>query len=321
MLLRSLVSDLQFLECSEIWPFLLQLGSSDSSLAGAVFDRRTVAALVLSLDSFVNDNGLPKGQIRQQGGKVQFGSVGELEVDGTVQEVVALLRRVWENVNVFPERVERLKKLCKALIRDENKCVVKNIAVQSELAQKHHLRAAVIYLALLIGREAARRGNDEEGWHSVSNQFIRNRSGAKEFTYGDGEQAILFKGGFDDGEVEKGEHRVNERAKEYVVGAMAIVREAFHRSGACSSPVSANEVGSFLARCSDRPADYHKLLRVVKELQTLPTVQAALPRRAALPAHSQSAVHSAAQQGVCGRARHGSLARVLQRARAHGGRG
>ncbi len=80
MLLRSLVSDLQFLECSEIWPFLLQLGSSDSSLAGAVFDRRTVAALVLSLDSFVND----KGQIRQQGGKVQFGSVGELEVDGTV---------------------------------------------------------------------------------------------------------------------------------------------------------------------------------------------------------------------------------------------
>ena len=101
----------------------------------------------------------------------------------------------------------------------------------------------------------------------MTNQFIRNRSGAKEFTYGDGE---LFNGGFDDGEAEDGEHVVNLGAKAYVVKALAIVRDTFYWSGACpAQPVTSNDVSAFLARCADRPEDYHKLLRTVKELQEL----------------------------------------------------
>ena len=81
---------------------------------GAIFDRRTVSALILSLDSFVNGNGLEK--IRETDGKVQFGSYNVLEVAGRVQEVKDLLQQVWDNVKtVFPEREKELKDLFKAL--------------------------------------------------------------------------------------------------------------------------------------------------------------------------------------------------------------
>jgi hypothetical protein len=41
------------------------------------------------------------------------------------------------------------------------------MAEQFELSNKHHLRAVVLRLTLLIGREAARRGNNGNGWHAV----------------------------------------------------------------------------------------------------------------------------------------------------------
>jgi hypothetical protein len=168
--LRNLTSNLQLLQCAVIWPFVLLLGTSQSTLAGTVYDRRMFSALILSLASFFENGSLKK--IKQDGNMVQFetaGQAGDLKVPGQVADLLSFLRRVWGDVCVefAVEQVDRLKVLCKALRLNVNKAVVKSMAEQFELSNKHHLRAVVHRLTLLIGREAARRGNNGNGWHAV----------------------------------------------------------------------------------------------------------------------------------------------------------
>jgi hypothetical protein len=67
------------------------------------------------------------------------------------------------------------------------------------------LRQNVIKVApqtrnIFVALEAARRGNNGNGWHGITNQNMRNVSGAKEFDNGDGS---INDGGFDNGRPQK----------------------------------------------------------------------------------------------------------------------
>ncbi len=269
--LDALVEDVQFLYCAVLFPVMFGLSVTKDSIAGAVFSRHTVCALVMSLHSYFNDRERLEF-VTQEGSKVRFqGRSGECEkMEGKVSDVTRIVREVLTEVGkVFEQEMSRLKALAGTLRHhDSNNNFVKNLGYTFELTFKHHLRAVVLRLGISIGKEAAKRCNDSEGWHGVTDKMISGMAGLKAFSNGDGS---LEDGGFDlNGQDNDDVDKINEAAHKAAKDACAIVLDVIESHAGLlktDKGFRSGDVDKWLNGCTDRRENYHKLLEIVKELQ------------------------------------------------------
>ncbi len=305
-MVEALVKDTQFLYTAILFRVMFSLAVSNLAAAGAVMSRHTVYALVMSLHSYFTKDG-DLEFIEQLANEVRFRGhtgfgtdhvdvVGQLaDVKRIVKDVLTEVEKVFtsaeakadeakadeakadegkadeKKADATKDQWQKLKALAEALRNNpENRSFVKDLAETFELTFAHHLKQNVLTLAMLIAKEAARRCNDGDGWHGVTEKKMCGWMGLSAFKSGDGS---IEDCGFDLQGANGGDVReVNKAALEAAKDACAFVRDTIGRLAGVtktSKGYAHNDVRRWFNGCTARIENYAKLLVIVKQLQQL----------------------------------------------------